>query len=68
MKAIDLKTEHMNNPLGIDITNPVSSWNCQDGISQTACCKTPCQGGCMLSRKVLQQFGNVGMVSMSREW
>lgn len=26
----------MKNPLGIDIVNPVLSWNCQDGIRQTA--------------------------------
>lgn len=36
MKAISLKTEHLKNPLGLDIANPVLSWNCQGGIKQTA--------------------------------
>lgn len=36
MKAIKLKTEHLVNPLGIDIKQPSLSWICQDGITQTA--------------------------------
>lgn len=36
MKAINLKTEHLKNPLGIDVKNPVLSWNDCDGIRQTA--------------------------------
>lgn len=36
MKAIRLKTEHMTNPLGIDIVRPYLTWNCQNGIRQTA--------------------------------
>ena len=36
MKAIRLKTEHLTNPLGIDIIRPYLTWNCQDGIRQTA--------------------------------
>lgn len=36
MKAINLKTEHMYNPMGIDIRQPYLSWNCSDGIRQTA--------------------------------
>ena len=36
MKAIRLKTEHLTNPLGIDIVRPYLTWNCQDGIRQTA--------------------------------
>ena len=36
MKAINLKTEHITNPLGIDIANPVLSWVCDRGIKQTA--------------------------------
>lgn len=36
MKAINLKTEHLVNPLGIDIVRPYLTWNCEDGIRQTA--------------------------------
>ena len=36
MKAIRLKTEHMGNPLGLQTANPTLSWNCADGITQTA--------------------------------
>ncbi len=36
MRAINLKTEHLNNPIGIDIAKPYLSWTCQDGIAQTA--------------------------------
>lgn len=36
MRAINLKTEHMINPLGIDIREPYLSWNCLDGIKQSA--------------------------------
>lgn len=36
MRAINLKTEHMANPLGIDINHPYLSWNCIDGKIQSA--------------------------------
>ena len=36
MRAIHLKTEHMVNPIGIDIFRPVLSWNCCVGVHQTA--------------------------------
>lgn len=36
MQAIQLKTEHMKNPLGIDIAQPFFSWLCQDDVRQTA--------------------------------
>ena len=36
MKAINLRTEYMVNPLGIDIRNPYFSWNCSGGKKQTA--------------------------------
>lgn len=36
MKAIRLKTEHLFNPLGIDVKNPRLMWNCEGGIKQTA--------------------------------
>lgn len=36
MKAINLKTEYLRDPLGIDIVHPRLSWNCEGGIKQTA--------------------------------
>ena len=36
MKAINLKTEYLHNPLGTDISKPRFCWNCEDGIKQTA--------------------------------
>ncbi|MDE7187974.1 MAG: glycoside hydrolase family 78 protein [Lachnospiraceae bacterium] len=36
MKAINLKTEHLTDPVGIDISKPYLSWTCEDGITQTA--------------------------------
>ena len=36
MKAINLKTEYLINPMGIDIQNPRLMWNCEGGIKQTA--------------------------------
>ena len=36
MKAINIKTEYLKNPLGINIKNPRIFWNCEGGITQTA--------------------------------
>lgn len=36
MNAVNLKTEYLRNPLGIDIVRPRFSWNCEDGQKQTA--------------------------------
>lgn len=36
MDAINLKTEHLRNPIGLGIASPFLSWNCADGIHQTA--------------------------------
>ena len=36
MKAINLKTEYLNNPIGIDVVKPRLFWNCKDGIKQIA--------------------------------
>ena len=36
MKAIRLRTEYLNNPIGIDIQHPRLMWNCEEGIKQTA--------------------------------
>lgn len=36
MKAINLKTEYLKNPVGIDIVKPRLFWNCMDGVRQTA--------------------------------
>ena len=36
MKAIRLRTEYLENPLGIDIQKPRLMWNCEGGKKQTA--------------------------------
>ena len=36
MNAIRLKTEHLFDPIGIDIPTPRLSWNCEGGSKQTA--------------------------------
>lgn len=36
MKAINLKTEYLENPLGIDIRKPRLFWNCDGGVRQSA--------------------------------
>ncbi len=36
MKAINLRTEYLNNPIGIDIQRPRLMWVCEGGIKQTA--------------------------------
>ncbi len=36
MKAIRLRTEYLENPMGLGITTPRFSWNCEGGMKQTA--------------------------------
>lgn len=36
MKAIALRTEYLENPIGIDEKKPRFYWKCQDGLQQTA--------------------------------
>ena len=36
MKAIQLRTEYLTNPIGIDILSPRLFWNCEGGVKQTA--------------------------------
>lgn len=36
MKAVNIRTEYLKNPLGIDISSPRIMWNCDEGIKQTA--------------------------------
>lgn len=36
MKAVNLKTEFMENPIGIDIEKPYLSWTCEGGKRQSA--------------------------------
>lgn len=36
MRAIQLKTEHMTDPLGLQTANPMLSWTCEGGITQTS--------------------------------
>ena len=36
MRAIHLRTEYLENPIGVDIVKPRFYWNCTEGIKQTA--------------------------------
>ena len=36
MRAINLQTEYLKNPIGIDIIRPRFFWNCEDGVKQSA--------------------------------
>ncbi len=36
MKAIRLRTEYLEDPIGIDIPRPRLFWNCEGGVTQTA--------------------------------
>lgn len=36
MIAVNLKTEYLKNPLGIDLPQPRLFWNCDGGVTQTA--------------------------------
>ena len=57
MKAINLKAAHLRNPLGIDIRQPLLTWNVVDGVKQTAYqIVAICDG---------EEFWNTGKVSGS---
>ena len=36
MRAINLRTEYLKDPIGIDMKGPRLTWNCEGGIKQTA--------------------------------
>ena len=36
MKAINIRTEYLIDPVGIDVPNPRIFWNCEGGVKQTA--------------------------------
>jgi len=36
VKAVDLRTEYLRDPIGIDVERPAFSWNCDGGNRQTA--------------------------------
>ena len=64
MKAINLKTEHLTAPLGLDVARPLLSWNCSDGITQTAyeitaqsSGRTVWDSGKVASSRMSAQFG-----------
>lgn len=37
MRAINLQTEYLRNPVGIDMEHPRLFWNCEGGMRQSAC-------------------------------
>ena len=63
MKAIDLKTEYLVNPVGIDIQKPCLMWNCEGGIKQSAYRIVAVSGG-----KTVWDSGKVNSSSMRAEY
>ncbi|MGN0999873.1 MAG: family 78 glycoside hydrolase catalytic domain [Faecousia sp.] len=60
MKAIHLRTEYLENPLGMDMTAPRFYWNCEGGIRQTAY-----QILCKCGEEVLWDSGKTASASMT---
>ena len=63
MKAIDLKTEYLKNPIGIDIQNPRLMWCCEGGKKQTAYRIVAASDG-----KTVWDSGKVNSSSMRAEY
>lgn len=63
MRAINLRTEYLKNPLGIDIQNPRLFWNCEGGRKQTAY-----RIVCMSDGKTVWDSGKVCSDSMRAEY
>ena len=63
MRAINLRTEYLKNPLGIDIQNPRLFWNCEGGRKQTAYCIV-----CMSDGKTVWDSGKIHSDSMRAEY
>lgn len=57
MKAIELKTEFLKNPAGIDDVTPRFFWKCEGGIAQTAY-----RIVCWRGPQVVWDTGKVGIV------
>ena len=75
MKAVNLKTEHLINPVGIDIKNPRLFWNCDGGITQTAYRivavsggKTVWDSGKVLSGKMTTEYPEKPISRQRVEW
>lgn len=63
MRAINLRTEYLRNPIGIDIQNPRLFWNCEGGRKQTAYCIV-----CMSDGKTVWDSGKIHSDSMRAEY
>ena len=64
MKAIQLKTEHLIDPIGVDFTAPRLYWNCEGGKKQTAYQIVAADD----SGSVLWDSGRVESASMWVKW
>lgn len=60
MRAFNLKTEYLYEPIGIDITLPRMSWNCKGGMTQTAY-QVLCRNG---DGKLLWDSGKISKSTM----
>ena len=64
MKAIQLKTEHLIDPIGVDFTAPRLFWNCEGGRKQTAYQIVAADD----SGSVLWDSGRVESTAMCAKW
>ena len=64
MKAICLKTEYLQTPIGIDIDRPRLFWNCEGGVTQTAYQIIAADD----SDAILWDSGRVESASMRTQW
>ena len=64
MKAIRLRTEHLQNPIGVDFTSPRLFWNCEGGKRQTAYQIVAADD----SGSVLWDSGRVESAAMRAQW
>ena len=64
MKAVNLKTEFMTDPVGIGASRPLLLWNCEGGINQTAFEITARDDGGIL----LWESGKLSSSSMRVRW
>ena len=64
MRAIRLKTEHLFDPVGVDLTAPRLYWNCEGGSKQTAYQIIAADD----SGSVLWDSGRVASAAMCAKW
>ena len=68
MIAIRLRTDQMENPLGLQNRRPLLSWNCEGGIVQTAYEAAAFSDGRQIWSSGRQESGKHGPSDRRRDW